>query len=150
MNQESNRIPCPGCQAMNFPSSAACWQCGQPLKAEGSQSPEGPPPTAPPPPAPEPGSPYPPARSSGDTSIFVILGFVCAGLAFLCCPWLFGVAAIVLGIIAYTRGNPLGAWVIAAGAVALVIGTVIGVLVGAKMFSQGQSPWMRPGPFPTH
>lgn len=53
MSQTSDRVPCPHCQASNFPSSTVCWQCGQPLQAQQSQPPTGPTP-------PLPGSPGPP------------------------------------------------------------------------------------------
>lgn len=38
MSQTSDRIPCPRCQANNFPSSDVCWQCGQPLQRAQFQS----------------------------------------------------------------------------------------------------------------
>ena len=34
MNDSPNSVICPHCQAGNYPSSATCWQCGQPLRVE--------------------------------------------------------------------------------------------------------------------
>ena len=48
---EAGRVRCLYCGANNFPASAACWQCGRPLKAVPAGSPETgtslPPPTLP-------------------------------------------------------------------------------------------------------
>jgi hypothetical protein len=82
---------------------------------------ETPPPAAPLPggePTPEPvGTPPPPARS--DTNLYIILGFVFAVLGIGCCP--FGLASIVMGIIANNKGNKLGMWVIVAGVVSVIL-----------------------------
>ncbi len=59
MSQTSDRIPCPHCQANNFPSSATCWQCGQPLHQQQDQPP------AQPPPQPGPSQPVPPQPPGG-------------------------------------------------------------------------------------
>jgi len=46
---ESGRVRCLYCGANNFPASAACWQCGRPLKAASAGAPEpaGSPPSGP-------------------------------------------------------------------------------------------------------
>ncbi|MHB0913891.1 MAG: hypothetical protein ACYC2Y_10695 [Armatimonadota bacterium] len=149
------RIDCRKCGASNFASSAVCWQCGEPLHAStdgGEPTPpgqEGPQVTSPPPTGPPPAEPPIPTRG-GDTQIFVILGFIFAGLSIFCCPPIFGIAAIVMGIIAYTRGNPLGLWVIIAGVVGLVIGVAIGTAIGLNSLRQFQSTpgssWSTPAP----
>lgn len=58
-----------------------------------------------------------------------ILGFVFGAVAILFIPILFGPAAIVLGIVAKTKGDPLGLWAAIVGAVGLVVGWVLGALV---------------------
>jgi hypothetical protein len=131
MNQASDRIPCPKCQASNFPNSAVCWQCGEPMSGARAQvsneTPGGP---TPPPPAPGYAPPQPiiPHRQD-DGQNLVVIGFVLAALGFLCCPLIFGAAAIVLGILAMNKGNKLGVWVIVAGAGSLVLGTILGVIM---------------------
>ena len=148
MNQTSDRVPCPKCQANNFPSSAVCWQCGEPLQArqDESQPPTTPGPSQPAPGVEQPRSAYPPPAPSQDTKIFIILGFVFAALGVLCCPIL-GIAGIVLGAIAYSRGNQTGVWVIVANVVGLAIALAIGVM-WQQMFKQGRMPWTGPWPGP--
>jgi hypothetical protein len=168
VNESSNRIACAKCGAANFPSSSNCWQCGEALsadqvpeaRAEGefaASTPEPPPgappsvepvPAVPPPPEPAPSSPvYVPPTNRRDTETLVIVGFVLAGLGLIgcccCCSPLFSVAAIVLGAIAYSKGDNRGIWVIVAGAVALLSGGVS--LIWAPWGRHG-GPWN--GPFP--
>lgn len=136
MNEASQRIPCPKCQANNFPSSAVCWQCGQPLRAEQNQPPPGPPPQGPPggyQPNYGPPSGPPPADNS---QTLVILGFIAAVLGVLCCPVVFGVTAIILGVVAKNRGNPTGIWVIWAGVASMVIGIIVSIVVISANLNQ--------------
>ncbi len=67
----------------------------------------------------------------------MILGFISAAVGLLCCPFVFSVAAIIMGVVARNKGNPLGVWVIGAGvAASLVIGAVVGAIVGVLNWSQ--------------
>jgi hypothetical protein len=54
-----------------------------------------------------------------------IVGFVCAAVAVLFTPVLFGLAGIVLGVVGHARGEPLGKWAAVAAGVGMVIGTVL-------------------------
>lgn len=164
MNENPNRIVCQKCGAANFPSSTNCWQCGEQLRSDRIRvehaGPEGPPPPEPgpvpggtPPPQPPPSPVYVPPVNRRDTDNLVLIGFICAGIGLFgcccCCSWAFAVAAIVLGAMAYSRGDQRGLWVIIAGAAALVLGIVI-PLVSAP-FRQFQGPWPGgrfPGPIP--
>ncbi|MFF2555833.1 hypothetical protein ACFVUS_32820 [Nocardia sp. NPDC058058] len=68
------------------------------------------------------------------TQIFSIIGFICAGIALLFCPPIFGIAGIVLGIIGSNKGEPLGKWAAIASGVALVVGMLIGLaLYGSSL-----------------
>ena len=138
---DTDRIPCPHCQANNFPSSAVCWQCGQPLRAQSNETPGGPPPPVTPP-TPGPVQPPPPSYEPPPTSrppdngqTLVILGFIFAALGIFCCP-IFGPVAIIMGVIAKNRGNALGTWVIIAGVASTLIG-VIFTSVGVLSFLKG-------------
>ena len=120
MSGTTERIPCPQCGASNFPTSATCWQCGRPLHAE-AQPPGGapPPPGQPLPPGQPP--PYPPTpRPAENTTTLVILGFIFAVLGLFCCP-IFGIVAIIMGVIVLQRGNPVGTWIIVLAVVMLII-----------------------------
>jgi hypothetical protein len=154
MNENPNRVACSKCGAANFPSSANCWQCGEPLRVEGT-APEPPPPGPEPepgatPPTPPPSPVYVPPTARQDTETLVIVGFVCAGLGLMgcccgCCSWVLSITAIVLGAIAYSKGDNRGMWVIIAGAVALVAG-VVPTVVSLPFQHRFNPPW--PGPFP--
>ncbi|TMR16585.1 hypothetical protein ETD85_55155 [Nonomuraea zeae] len=58
-----------------------------------------------------------------------IIGFVCAAVAVLFVPVLFGLAGIVLGIVGHTRGEPLGKWTAVAAGTGMIIGTVLSILL---------------------
>jgi hypothetical protein len=66
-----------------------------------------------------------PARTPGRT--LSVVAFVLAGFAVLLAPPLLGLAAIILGIIAHGRGDPLGRWAAVAGLVGAIVGTLIAV-----------------------
>ena len=105
----------------------------QPVEPEQEeQSPPPPPepvsppePVQPPTPAPAPPPPGPPPPS--DTNTLIIIGWISVGIGLLgvccCCSWLFAPLAIVLGAIAYSRGDQRGLWVLIAGIVVLIIGS---------------------------
>jgi hypothetical protein len=87
------------------------------------------PPYLPPPPSPPP-YPQPQAQS---TPVLSIIGFICAAVALLFIPILFGIAGIVLGIVGHTRGESLGKWAAIASAVTMVGGMLLGILVVSSM-----------------
>lgn len=60
---------------------------------------------------------------------FTIIGFVCAAVALFFIPIVFGPAAIILGLVGRSKGDPLGTWAAVAGGVALVVGIVLGMMV---------------------
>ncbi len=129
MSQPPNRVVCPYCNANNFPSSEICWRCArqlpsQRIQAEQSQTP----PASQPPKYQPPTSPmgqYPSSQPSAGTRGFIIAGFVFAALSLVCCPFLFGIISIVLGAIAYNRGDRMGFWVIIAGGIAMILSAIM-------------------------
>ena len=58
---------------------------------------------------------------TGSARTMTIVGFVCAAIALFILPVPLGIAAVVLGIIAYTKGDRLGMWAAVAGVAAIVI-----------------------------
>ena len=76
---------------------------------------------------------YPPPRTGTRVPgrSLSIVGFVLAGIAILFVPPLFALAAIALGIIAHSKGDPLGKWVIVAG----IAGGVVGMALGAALLA---------------
>jgi hypothetical protein len=111
-------------------------------------------PTAEQPPAPEAAQPpvepvQPPPPPPEDTTVYVILGFVCAALGLVCSPFcsvvalVFPIVGIVLGVVVNRKNNPIGTWIIVASVVTLVIGiglSAIG-LVFLKNAMRGTEPW---------
>jgi hypothetical protein len=69
------------------------------------------------------------ARGTGTGRTLTIIGFVCAALALLFLPIVFGPAAIVLGIIGWRKGDRLGIWAAVLGLVTMIAGMAIGVAV---------------------
>ncbi|WP_062986440.1 DUF4190 domain-containing protein [Nocardia anaemiae] len=65
-----------------------------------------------------------PEPRSGSQTLSII-GFVCAGISLLFCPYLFGPVGIVLGIIGHKKGESLGKWAAIASAISLVIGLIL-------------------------
>ena len=156
MNETGDRIQCPKCGANNFPSSAVCWQCGEPLSQQQAATPPpgqqpGPQP-APAPRWPEGETAVPPARDN--TQTLIILGFVFAALGLCCCP-IFAIAGIIMGVIVQQRGNPTGTWVIVASAAMLLVSvvlTIAGLGNYLNMWRSGQIPGVpgQPNPFMPH
>ncbi|QBS41391.1 hypothetical protein DMB37_15920 [Nocardia sp. CS682] len=72
--------------------------------------------------------PYAAPRTAG-TQVFSIIGFVCAAVAVLFCPILFGPAGIVLGLIGHSKGESLGKWAAIASGVTMIIGFLVGFLI---------------------
>jgi len=138
MSDQSDRLICPYCRAQNMPSNQSCWQCGRAIFAS-ADSPNTP--SSEPAPSSEPGPgstggvqppTIPPNQPRGDTQLMITLGFIFAGLSLIpvCCAWPFGIAAIILGIIATSRGDSRGVWVIVSGVMALIISFVLGQVLG--------------------
>ncbi|WP_220447426.1 hypothetical protein, partial [Nonomuraea deserti] len=73
--------------------------------------------------------PQPPHQPRPANQVLSIIGFVCAAVAVLFIPILFGLAGIVLGIVGHTRGEPLGKWAAVAAGVGMILGFVLGILV---------------------
>ncbi|MED7923674.1 hypothetical protein SMD20_05505 [Nonomuraea sp. LP-02] len=64
-------------------------------------------------------------RRRGIDQVSSVLGCVCAAVAVLYAPVLFGLAGIVLGIVGHLRGEPLGKWAAPAAGVGMGVGTVL-------------------------
>ncbi|MGW0803957.1 hypothetical protein [Nonomuraea sp. NPDC002799] len=73
--------------------------------------------------------PQPPYKQQPSNQVLSIIGFVCAVVAVLFIPILFGLAGIVLGIVGHTRGEPLGKWAAVAAGVGMIVGMVLGAIV---------------------
>lgn len=76
--------------------------------------------------------PYPQPQAQS-TPVLSIIGFVCAAIALLFIPILFGIIGIVLGIVGHTRGEALGKWAAIASAVTMVGGMILGIIVVNSM-----------------
>ncbi|WP_181719394.1 DUF4190 domain-containing protein [Nocardia gipuzkoensis] len=73
--------------------------------------------------------PYATQPKQAGSQVYSIIGFVCAVTALLFCPFLFGPAGIILGIIGHNKGESLGKWAAIAAAVGMVIGFIVGFAV---------------------
>lgn len=60
---------------------------------------------------------------------FTIGAFVCAAIALLILPPVFGIAGIVLGSVGRSKGDPLGKTAMIVSGVCLGVGMIIGVIV---------------------
>lgn len=106
------------------------WSQGDPSNPGDDRVP--PPPQqypAQPPPVYQPGAQPQQAPGNG----FSIAGIVCGAIAFLFCPPLFGLAGLVLGAVARSKGEPKANVALTVSA----IGLVVGMIVGALLFSAG-------------
>jgi hypothetical protein len=69
---------------------------------------------------------------SGDNGAGLITAsFICSGLGLICCPCLFSVAGIILGVMGKNKGNDKGQLAITLGIASLVIGIILGVVLQA-------------------
>jgi len=143
MTQPGERIPCPNCQAANFPSSEICWRCGRPLKTQ-SQPTSTPAGQGPQQDQWAGGPSAQPPRPSSDMTTLVIIGFILAVCSVSCC-FLSGILAVVLGGIAYGKGDSRGIWVMVAGAAGTILGTVISGLMLSFMNKVQSPPRLWPG-----
>jgi hypothetical protein len=75
--------------------------------------------------------PHTPATTNAGRG-YTIAAFICAAVALLFLPIVFGPAGIVLGIIGNRKGDPLGRWAAITAAVLMIAGMVIGYLIIAS------------------
>ena len=68
-------------------------------------------------------------RDAGGGRTLSIIGLVCAAIAVFALPIVFGPAAIILGIVAYRKGDRLGMWAVVAGVVGMLAGFALGYAV---------------------
>lgn len=149
MNQPSERIECANCHAINPPDAESCWQCGQPLRAEdvspahepsprereisslsqvseGSTSDAGVN-------AEETGEAGGHSTSGRNTNVYVILGWSCVILGFLCCCYILPAVGIALGLVAYSKDDNRGLFIIIAGLTVLVLTSALWIILTTKM-----------------
>ncbi|MEV6134901.1 hypothetical protein AB0L63_02290 [Nocardia sp. NPDC051990] len=69
--------------------------------------------------------PYTPPGPQSGAQTLSIIGFVCAGISLLFCPYLFGPVGIILGIIGHRKGESLGKWAAIASAISLIVGLIL-------------------------
>lgn len=69
---------------------------------------------------------------TGSARVLTIIGFVCAAIGVFILPIVFGLAAVVLGLVARSKGDPLGTWAAVAGGAAIVIGMALGMWLFAE------------------
>ncbi|WP_020547663.1 hypothetical protein [Nonomuraea coxensis] len=72
-------------------------------------------------------------RRRGADQVLSILGCVCAAVAVLYAPVLFGLAGIVLGVAGHLRGEPLGRWAAVAAGAGMVAGTALTLVLQSVM-----------------
>jgi hypothetical protein len=111
-----------------------------PLPAQPSYPQPGPPPAYPPfpphPPYPPfpPHPPYPQPTSPARSNLFSIIGLVCAGIAVLFLPVLFGPAGLILGAIGWTKKESWAPIAVAAAAGCMIAGMVLGMAVWSSFY----------------
>jgi hypothetical protein len=81
---------------------------------------------------PGPGSPYPRSDTTqvgGNGNTQLVIGWVCAVLSLFCCPLGFGIAAIILGVVAKGKGHPKAQILVVCAVIMMILGMVIGFVV---------------------
>jgi hypothetical protein len=68
-----------------------------------------------------------------------IIGFVCAAIGVFFAPIIFGVAAIVLGLVARSKGDRLGTWAAVAGVASILIGFALAAWVLSEAGEAGNA-----------
>jgi len=61
--------------------------------------------------------------------VLSIIAFVMAGVALIFFPPVFGLAGVILSIIAISKGDPLGKWALGASIAGAVLGFALAILV---------------------
>jgi hypothetical protein len=69
-----------------------------------------------------------PVRKLQPGQAAAIWGVVCAAWAVFVLPWFFGAVGVVLGAVAWRRGETRGRWVIVAALVGILLGLGLGLL----------------------
>ncbi|WP_054816197.1 hypothetical protein [Nocardia arizonensis] len=64
-----------------------------------------------------------------DPPMLTVVAFVCAALALLLCPILFGPAGIVFGLLADRKHEKYGRWAALLSAVGLILGLILSLIV---------------------
>jgi hypothetical protein len=74
---------------------------------------------------------------------FTIAAFVCAAIAVLILPPVFGIAGIVLGAVGRSKGDrELGKWAIIASIAGMILGFVLGAIVLSASDSNAAVGWL--------
>ncbi|WP_410535894.1 hypothetical protein [Streptomyces sp. KL2] len=82
-----------------------------------------------------PNQPYPPQpQPPNPSNTLSIVGIVLGCVAFLFCPPLFGIAGIVCGVIANSKGERLAKTAIGVSAAGLVVGVILGIVAFQGMY----------------
>ena len=127
---ESGRVRCLYCGANNFPASAACWQCGRPLKAAGAAMPEV---ANSPMPGPLPGivaAQHPLAARYAVESSLAPKAAAAMGLIF---PWIGLPVGIVFLMLDDPRKTQIGWMAIAWSVLGTVLNIVAGIILSAML-----------------
>jgi hypothetical protein len=81
----------------------------------------------------QPDQPYPQQQPNPSNTLSIV-GIVLGAVAFLFCPPLFGVAGIICGAIAKSKGERLASIALGVSIAGLVIGMLIGLLLFEGMY----------------
>ncbi|MFP8884163.1 hypothetical protein [Streptomyces barkulensis] len=76
-----------------------------------------------------PNQPYQPQPQPNPSNTLSIVGIVLGCVAFLFCPPLFGIAGIICGAIATSKGERLGKTALGVSIAGLVVGMILGFVV---------------------
>ena len=79
-----------------------------------------------------PGRDYPPPATTTTGRGWTIGAFVCAAVAVLLLPYVFGPVGMILGYVGHRKGDPLGRWAMGASFIGLCVGLLlIGLFLNA-------------------